>query len=226
MSPKVSVILTTHGEGRHLTQAIGSVMAQTMNDWELIIAYDAPSDYWYGTNFVFDDQRIKHHRITVPKEVVNRYAYTINQAFKHTKGDYITYLCHDDLYLPWRLEFMARALDHNNPPVDVLYGSQQLLYEEADGKLLWGQTRNAGATLTEAAQKVDHSSVMHRRECFNKAGGWDEQAPMRYGDAYFWTRLNKAGYLFVPLGGPPGDCHRFNHESVTWKIDHPKAANA
>jgi len=217
---KVSIILTTHGEGKYLKQAIGSVLAQTFQDWELLVAIDGLTEdsncCWM--DFSEYDERISGFECLVSDGVVNRYANTINQAFKRSSGEYITYLCHDDLYLPWRLEAFAYALDHN-PAVHVVYGQQQMMSEEEGVTRLTGVRDTVGVT-TDAAFKIDHSSVMHRRECFEKVGGWDEAAPMRAGDAYFWTRLNKAGYAFYPLQVPT-DCHRYNSESVTYKIDHP-----
>lgn len=209
---KVSVILTTHGEGKYLKQAIGSVLAQTFEDWELLIARD---NSWDAESLTEADHRIWPIDIAVPDGVTNRYAYTINQAFKHSKGEYITYLCHDDLFLPWRLEAFAYLLD-KNPDVSIVYGQQQLM-NDADGVTRLCGVRDTVGVCTDAAQKIDHSSVMHRRECFEKVGGWDEAAPMRYGDAAFWTRLNNAGYAFYPVQVPT-DCHRFNDQSVTHKI--------
>jgi len=214
---KVSVILTTHGKGKYLNQAIASVLAQTFQNYELLIACDGMMHL--GGPFI--DERIKVMGfMEPPSEVVNRYAHTINKAFKKSKGEYITYLCHDDLYLPWRLEGMAYALDHN-PEVHVVYGQQQLM-EEKDGITLLTGVRDTVGVTVNASQRIDHSSVMHRRECFEKVGGWDEDAPMRYGDAYFFTRLNAAGYSFYPLNVPM-DCHRYNSESVTFKIDHDES---
>ena len=92
---------------------------------------------------------------------------------------------------------------------------------ETDGfTRLTGVRDTVGVTLNAAFQ-IDHSSVMHRRECFEKVGGWDESAPMRAGDAGFWNRLNASGYAFYPIEVPM-DCHRYNEQSVTWKIDHPE----
>lgn len=216
---KVSVILTTHGEGKYLEQAVASVLAQTYRDYELLIARDGGG----RRSWADIDYRIEEYSFDVPREIVNRYAYTINQAFKSCDGEYITYLCHDDLYLPWRLEGMAYALDHV-ADVDVVYGQQQMM-EEKDGITRLTGVRDVVGVTMDAAQKIDHSSVMHRRECFEKVGGWDEAAPMRYGDAYFWKRLNAAGYAFHPLRVPT-DCHRYNSESVTYKIDHPDSMEA
>jgi len=220
---KVSVILTTHGKSKYLRQAIGSVIAQTFQDWELFVAIDG----WIGQaacvmDFSEYDERI-HGVECHPQGVVNRYAYTINQTVPKTTGKYLTYLCHDDLYLPWRLEAFAYVLDRN-PEAHIVYGQQQLM-EEKDGITRLTGVRDTVGVTVNAAQRIDHSSVMHRRECFEKVGGWDESAPMRYGDAGFFTRLNSAGYAFYPIAIPM-DVHRYNDQSVTFLIDHTESVGA
>ena len=236
MTSKVSIILTTHGTAPYLKQAIGSVLAQTHENWELIIACDGPlqvepQPYGWGMS----DHRMRQPVFDVPEGVQCRYAYTINQAFKQCNGDYITYLCHDDLYLPWRLELMVQRLgcctnSFSSPP-SVVFGYQQLMTEGDNNGIVytamcaegdWNNKIRKGSE-SQPAGTVDHSSVMHRRECFEKAGGWDENAPMRYGDMYFWQRLQAAGYKFHCIPEVL-DAHRFNPHSVSWKLDHPESA--
>lgn len=218
MTPKVSIILTSHGTAPYLKQAIGSVLAQTYENWELIIACDgplqvAPQPYGWGMS----DHRMSQPVFEVP-DVPCRFAYTINKAFKTCKGEYISYLCHDDLYLPWRFSEMVGSLN-SIPEWDVCFGWQQLVNDEDKPLTFIGDIRKGNPD--QPAGTVDHSSVMHRRECFEKAGGWDENAPARYGDAYFWMRLQNAGYRFHCIPEVL-DCHRFNRESISWKLDHPE----
>lgn len=227
MNPKVSILLTTHGKAKFLKQALGSVLAQTFEDWELIIACDGvlevePQPYGWGMS----DHRMRQIVFNVPEGVVCRFAYTINEAFKLSRGEYITYLCHDDLYLPWRLEVMTHYLKCGDD-VSVCFGYQRLMEEfrksDKPNEILetYLQPGIREGNPDHPAGTVDHSSVMHRRECFEKAGGWNEAAPMRYGDAFFWLRLQEAGYKFHCIPEVL-DVHRFNQDSVTWKIDHPE----
>ena len=41
--PNLSVVLPTHNGGRFIDQSIGSVVAQTYEDWELLVVDDASS---------------------------------------------------------------------------------------------------------------------------------------------------------------------------------------
>ena len=121
--PKVSIILTTHGTAPYLKQALGSVLAQTYENWELIIACDgplnvAPQPYGWGIS----DHRMKQPVFIIPEGVECRFAYTINQAFKLSTGEYITYLCHDDLYLPWRLDLMMQHLACGKDFKHIVFG--------------------------------------------------------------------------------------------------------
>jgi GT2 family glycosyltransferase len=166
----------------------------------------------------FSDNRIRYFSIKVPSDVVCRFAYTINQAFRESKGKYITYLCHDDLYLPYRLQVMVKVMEKMN--LDIVFGDQQLI-DGIDPDNFWVEQVRKGST-EHPMGAVDHSSVMHRRECFEKVGGWDESAPMRYGDAFFWKRLLDAGYKFNGIAVVL-DVHRFNKDSVTWKEDNPES---
>ena len=226
MNPKVSIILTTHGTAPYLKQAIGSVLAQTYENWECIIACDGalqvePQPYGWGMS----DHRFSQPVFTVPDGIQCRFAYTINQAFKRCTGEFITYLCHDDLYLPWRLDAMVRFI-YRLHDVSVCFGWQRLINETNQGVFFSNESGGIRkGNPDQPAGTVDHSSVMHRRECFDAAGGWDEAAPPRYGDMYFWLRLQAAGYKFHCIPEVL-DAHRFNPHSISWKEDHPQAAKA
>lgn len=180
---KVSVILTTHGEGKYLPQAIASVLAQTFQDYELWVAWDGP----VTSAGMFLDDRI-HYASNHNISSLNRYACTINRTFPKTQGEYITYLCHDDLYLPWRLEAFAHALD-SRPEVNVVYGKEIFMVETNGSKDFNTEFLTLHGVTRQPAGRINHNSVMHRRECFEKVGGWDEQSHGRYGDAAFFNRL-------------------------------------
>ena len=225
ISKKVSVIIASYNKRAYLRQAIASVLTQTLQNWQLIVIDDCSIDGSFAEALEWQNLGdILLLRTNLAKHGANdngicRFAHNINLAYKQAIGEYITYLADDDFFLPWRLEMMARCLDFDKE-MHVVYGQQQIL-QESEGSWLMGKVRKTVGVTLHGEQQIDHSSVMHTRECFEKVGGWDEQAPMRYGDAYFWEKLNKAGYLFYPIPLVM-DVHRYHHLSYTYSLDHPE----
>ena len=223
--PKISVILTSYNKGKYLPQAIHSVLGQTFSDFELLIIDDFSTDnsnqiirefatFDSKVSPLLTDLDADHSRITC-----NRYAHNINLAFKSCKGKYISYLCDDDFYLPYRLEVMNRYLD-KFPRANIVYGQQVCCDHYNDG-IKVTHLREVQYCVEKASYKIDHSSVLHRRELFDEVGGWNEDvSTWRVGDAGFWDKLQAAGHRFFLVGEYPTDCHRYNQLSVSYKLDH------
>jgi spore maturation protein CgeD len=205
VNPRVSVLLTAYNRPGMLVKAIESVLAQTFTDFELIILDDnsphpdqrqVMAQYWDTPQVRFYKDNIQNQ----DRRARVRYAVLANIGLKLADGDYITYLCDDDLYLPHRLEVMVKRLDRGD--CQVVYGSQRLRYE-SDGENYNGPERGPLATeiLDDAWWKVDHSSVMHTKVVAMEVDGWDEDPQYwKYADAAFWRRLNKVGHKFYPVG--------------------------
>lgn len=222
-APAVSVLLTSYNRSRFLPQAVASVFAQTMSDWELIILDDSSTDpgvteYLSG---LWDHPQVVIYKARVAEEdraAACRYAVQANMGLHLAAGRYITYLCDDDWYAPRRLEVMAAMLDAD-PSIGVVFGRQQITDEAGNPT----QVRDFPPVLDDAYCKVDHSSVMHTRAAGSKAGGWDESAEhWRIGDAVFWRRLHAAGYQFHRAGDAetPLDFHR-DHSAGVNKLGRP-----
>jgi glycosyltransferase involved in cell wall biosynthesis len=94
--PLFSVVVTTHGAARFLPEALESLFAQTVQDFECIIVVDGgrmPSN-------IPTDPRVR----VVYREVNGGYPAALNTGLKHARGSYLTVLDHDDLFTPERLE--------------------------------------------------------------------------------------------------------------------------
>ncbi len=214
--PKVSVIINTFNRPYMLKQAVASVLTQTLQDWELVIAVDhrrkAPrfgSDeeercwqvvYDLNTSDEYGRIKLDWTDLAPGDQSLNRFAHNINRAFKLCTGEYISYLCDDDIFLPWRLSVFSQVLDEN-PAYQVVYG-KQMVWDIPGQKFT--EERKAEQVLpvhpdgVYPVGRVNHNSIMHRRECFDAVGGWVENAPARLGDAFFFARLNQR-WAFHPI---------------------------
>jgi succinoglycan biosynthesis protein ExoO len=100
-SPKVSVITPAYNVAPYIGQAIESVQAQTLPDWEMIIVDDASTDETAQVvQRYLDDPRIKFFQ----NEQNMGAGYTRNRALDAATGEWIAVLDADDWYAPHRLE--------------------------------------------------------------------------------------------------------------------------
>jgi glycosyltransferase involved in cell wall biosynthesis len=104
--PKVSVHIPCYNSEKYISEAIKSVLGQTFADFELIIINDGSGD---GTEKIikgFDDSRIRYFY-----QDNKGLAATRNKALSVSAGEYITFLDHDDTWLPYKLEKQVALLD-------------------------------------------------------------------------------------------------------------------
>lgn len=114
--PTVSVCLPVYNGERHLGEAIESVLAQTLPDFELIICDNASTD---GTQeiaqrYANQDKRVIYIRNRENIGVCANY----NLSFNSSRGKYIKPFAHDDLLAPNFLEKLVAILD-SQPDVSL-----------------------------------------------------------------------------------------------------------
>jgi len=203
-------------------QSICSAINQTSRDFELIVCDDNSPDPLVEeilSTFEEHDDHVKVYRSGVAEEdryKTARYATMINHAVRNiAEGDLITYLTDDDIFYPDRIERGIAAFD-NNPSYQVVYFNQNVL--DLDLRIC-GQREFGDKPVYKAGDAVDHNSVMHTKELFDRVDGWPDMEHLWGGaDAGFFKGINDKGIAFMPVGGAPGDGHRYHEESVQWKL--------
>ena len=116
--PRISVIITTYNRADMLPRAIESVLAQTLQDYEIIIVDDCSTDNTQDVIAKFDDSRIR----SFLHERNKRQAASINTGIARAQGEYIAFLDDDDEWLPIKLCHQAALLDSSPPSVGLVYG--------------------------------------------------------------------------------------------------------
>src|SRR5215217_3780270 len=120
MSPKVTVITPVYNGERYIEGAIASLLAQSFQDWELVIIDDGSSDSTPQILEKLADPRIRVFRQENAGEANAR-----NVGLDQATGEYISFLDADDLYLPTALEDLSSFLD-SHPEFDVIYSDGQI----------------------------------------------------------------------------------------------------
>lgn len=102
---KVSVIIPTYNRARLVSETIDSVLAQTFDDFEIIVVDDGSTD---DTEQVLKSYGDKIRYIRQVNGGVNN---ARNHAVSIAKGEYIATLDNDDLWKPYKLQLEVAILD-------------------------------------------------------------------------------------------------------------------
>ena len=100
---KISVIVTSYNQKDYLVQTLDSVLAQTVKPFEIIVCDDFSTD---GSQDLIRQYSGCYPEVLKPVFQQQNLGVTRNRntGIKAAKGDFITTLDGDDLYLPQKLE--------------------------------------------------------------------------------------------------------------------------
>lgn len=189
--PSVSIITPAFNEAGCFAEALASVRAQTVTDWEWIVADNASTDATVALveAAMRDDARIRLIRVEGPSGSAAR---ARNAALAAARGCYLAFLDADDLWLPRKLEKQLALLEAD-PTFDGvctwydLFGDPERLRSDVrvmrpGGLISRRELLQGGAVLT--------STFMIRRCVYDEIGGMDEDPRLKSGqDAEYFARI-------------------------------------
>ena len=192
---KVTVYIPVYNYGRFVDKAIQSVLAQSMDGWELIVINDGSTD---NTNEVLAKYR-QHPKIKI-LEQENRGLNTSNNiAIRLSRGEYIIRLDADDYFDENILVVLSNVLD-NKPNVGLVYPDYYHVDEK--GKVLEVVRRKKIGEEVELLDLPAHGAcTMFRKSLLRDLGGYSEDYFCQ--DGYeIWIRIiqkHKPYNVNIPL---------------------------
>jgi CMP-N-acetylneuraminic acid synthetase len=181
---KVSVIITAHNYGKYLRQCLDSVLAQTYEDYEMVIVDDGSTD---NTAEILEEYQKKHKtQIKILRLPGLGLASACNRGVNLSEGEYLIRLDADDYFDENILLVEAAYLD-THPNVDLVFPDYYRVTE--DGKII----EHVRLLRVEEEIRLLHRSplaagAMFRRKCFEELGGYNEK--LRFQEDYdFWLRF-------------------------------------
>jgi glycosyltransferase involved in cell wall biosynthesis len=128
-APTLSIGLPVYNGERYLAQSLDALLAQTYNDFELIISDNASSD---GTADICRSYAARDHRIRYIRQPVNIGADpNHNFVFGQARGKYFKWASDDDLYAPDLLRRCVEALEAH-PEVVLAHAGDATIDERGD----------------------------------------------------------------------------------------------
>lgn len=116
--PKVSIILPAYNVGRYIPEAIRSLQAQTLSDFEVIVINDGSSDNTLVQLKIIESN---DYRIKLVSRTNTGIVGALNEALGYCTGQFIARMDGDDISLPERLQRQVSFLEEN--PSILLVGS-------------------------------------------------------------------------------------------------------
>jgi glycosyltransferase involved in cell wall biosynthesis len=207
------VIIPAFNMADLITLTLRSVQAQQFVDYEVIVVDDCSTD---GTGsvvqgFADSDSRIRYVRLDSNS---NLPAVPRNRGVELARGEYVAFLDHDDLWLPWKLKQQVAALD-THPDLALVHS--HLWVFSSTSRLIGLRTilpprrKRADLEILLRQNVIQCSSVMARTHVVRSLGGFDERPELRaVEDYHLWSRIareHRIGYLSEVQG-------RYRHSST------------
>lgn len=196
--PRVSVITPVYNHERFIAECVESILAQTYNDFEIIVVDDGSTDRTPEILATYKD------RITVIRQPNAGGAAALNTALKQARGEYIAWLSSDDVFTPTKLQEQVDFLD-NNARFSLVY--TDFYYNDTQGSILakvrapYFNEKKSFLYHMLVANFINGSTVMFKRTCIDSVGPFD--ATMRFhADGDLWFRMLKYfefGHISKPL---------------------------
>ncbi len=223
-SPLVSIVIPVYNGSNYLKEAIDSALAQTYKNIEIIVVNDGSNDDGATTRIALSyGDKIRYYEKTN-----GGVASALNLGIQQMSGEYFSWLSHDDLYYPNKvesqLEFYKKGIIKNDT---ILYSNYTIINPS-------GKTQS-NAILDQALLKFKKLYGLYRgclngctllipKSILDNLGGFDEK--LRYTQDYdLWFRASENySFYHIPYFLVKTRIHK-NQDSRKRNIEAEKEAN-
>jgi glycosyltransferase involved in cell wall biosynthesis len=199
--PKLSVCMVANHADRHLQTTIDSVLAQRLDDLEIVIVGDQDPYVAADIGAAANDERVRviRNMTTVPLGA------GFNMAVRHSRGQFVKLLCPGDTLRPDCIAAQANALEKNRDVALVAAGTD---YIDHTGEVVGRHPVFERIVGIHSGQSVVTTIVrcggnpigppvgaMFRRADFQRCDGFREDL-LEWPELELWTRLLRFGEFF------------------------------
>ncbi len=163
---RITVVIPCYNYGRFLEEAVDSVLAQSRQDFEIVVVDDGSTEE--GTCSLLES--FERPKTTVLRTENQGPAAARNTGIKASSGEYVVSLDADDRLHPQFLEKTAALLDSDDEGKVGFVTTWLRRFGDDNGTLDAGD----GSPVTLAMANNIHASALFRRQAWEKVGGYRE----------------------------------------------------
>ena len=220
--PKISIVIPAYNASNYLAEAIDSALAQTYKNIEIIVINDGSQDDGATRAVALSyGEKIRYFE----KENGGSSS-ALNMGLANMTGEWFSWLSHDDLYVPEKLEkqlaYMALLnLGEDELSKHIFFSASELI--DADGHLIHSSSIKKTRKIADKIKSFPHNghliaeptvynfhgcSCLVHKDAFSKVGVFDENLRL-LNDFDFWFRLYSSGIKvhYIPEALVKGRVH-------------------
>lgn len=197
--PLVSIITNTKNRANLISRCIESIQKQTFQNYEHIIV-DGGTDNTKEVVEAYKDFHIKYISVPIGGPIAQT-----REAFKISKGDFITFLDDDDEYLPEKIEKQLELMKSLPKEYGFIYGSMSY-YDNTTQEYLYDHSATIEGGIEILPQAVAKATIcgtptlMFRRKVFESIGGtWIADIGNEMSDWALCCKALKQGWKVAAL---------------------------
>lgn len=188
-SPQVTVLMTVFNGEKYLEEAVGSILGQTFENFELLVVNDGSTD---NTASILQNLKSKDARIRVLDQENRGIVSSANRGIEEAKGKYIARMDSDDWSFGDRLRCQVDFLNRH-PDIVMVAGAFEVMNSN-------GEARFIKRVLLDPVDlerslwirnPIGHGSVMYRTEAVRSIQGYQGEGQSE--DYEIYTRLAEIG---------------------------------
>lgn len=198
--PLVSIIIPVYNGKNFLRQSIDSALSQTYNNIEIIIINDGSNDDGATRNIAtkYSD------KIRYFEKENGGVSSALNYGIKKMKGEFFSWLSHDDLYKPDKIRTQIKALEKSHHNNIIVMSRGELINEKGEvigkSKSLRQKQYSANEMFHRLFKgfSLNGCSLLIPKRVFDEVGLFDEK--LKYiQDWKMWVYITLYNYDFINI---------------------------
>lgn len=199
-NPLVSIIIPVYNGSNYVGEAIDSALAQTYKNIEVIIVNDGSTDNTEDIVKSYKDKRISYF-----KKENGGVSTALNLGIKKSKGEYISWLSHDDLYYPNKVSVQISFLKNLSDKNAILssdyiqfgnFGTREVVIDNENSGVL---KKDIGFWLNVLLVSKLNGCTLLIPKCLFEKNGYFDKSLRTTQDYDMWYGFLKSNYRFYNI---------------------------
>jgi len=212
MNPTLSIIMACKNSANFISKTLESVLAQTFQNWELIIVNDNSADNTAEIIKNFKDSRFKYFKV----EGGTGIPYARNYAIDKSNSQIMVIADSDDIMKHNRLEVINKYFK-TYPDTNMFYSNIDLVYLDSNTKIT-RPFQPFDKNILKNVNFIPDPASAFKKDSYINVGGYDMDLKMSL-DYDLWLKFLEKGFRFGFINEPLVEVSRYAKSTTGSKKD-------